>query len=52
MILSKNFVPYFGFRCIFRWSEFSDTLLVREILVIEPYTLQQKGKSEGKHGQN
>ena len=50
MILSQDFVfnfLYFGFRCIMKWSEFWDTLLVREILVIEPYQLILKSKERG-----
>ena len=49
-ILSQVFVfnlLYFGFRCIMKWSEFSDTLLVREILVIEPYQFIPKSKERG-----
>ena len=50
MILSQDFLfnfLYFGFRCIMKWSEFWDTLLVREILVIEPYQLILKSKERG-----
>ena len=50
MILSQDFVfnfLYFGFRCIMKWSVFSDTLLVREILVIEPYQLILKSNERG-----
>ena len=50
IILSQVFVfnfLYFGFRCNMRWSEFLDTLLVREILVIEPYQFTPKSKERG-----
>ena len=50
MILSQVFVfnlLHFGFRCIRKRSEFSDTLLVREILVIEPYRFTPKSKERG-----
>ena len=39
MILSQVSVfksSHFGFRFNMKWSEFSDALLAREILVIEP----------------
>ena len=47
MILSQVFVfsfLYVVFRCIMKWSEFFDSLLVREILVIEPHQLTPKSK--------
>ena len=50
MILSQVFVfnfSYFGFRCIMKWSEFSDTVLVREIKMIEPYQFTPKDKERG-----
>ena len=50
MILSEVFIfnfLYFGFRRITKWSEYSDTLLVREILVIEPYQFTLKSKERG-----
>ena len=42
-----NFL-YFGFRCIMKWSEFSDTLFACDILVIEPYQFTPKCKKRGK----
>ena len=41
-----NFL-YFGFRCIMKWSEFSDTLLVCEILVFESDQFTLKSKEQG-----
>lgn len=50
MILSQVLVfnfSYFRFRCIIKWSEFSDTFLVCEILVVEPHQFTLKSNERG-----